>query len=503
MELILALILTVNLPNFKIVKSVNIPLAKKIIFLDLDRDGMNDILASTNSGLIFYENDNHGFYVEIPVTGASQITDFTTVDLDGDGSEDIIALNEGKRLTIFRNTGIDGFPVAFDHLLVSGGFSSVAIVDFNRDGILDIYLSNPENGDEAFLGEGRFEYVPIALQSLSRKFVPIKNQDGVLEYILTMDSSLKILGKQRGRPPQVLEVKAQSAKKIRIVDMNNNGRLEIISLSQDGILSLITDSSEYLADNISDFSIGDFDMDMYEDIAVIFNDHSFSIIKNLGNGKFEPDTYVSISEEIDKATKIYTTDWNGDNLPDVAFYDGEKVIMAENDLPDAHFVKLKIYPIPNSWLSVIKAYSSFGIRAKVFKGPEIIFSAPQKIDSIGIYGPDSGVIVLYDIAIDTTYKISLNGSITEIENPDTGLLKLYPNPAGALTSIEYNLETPGFVKIELINSGGQTLYLIDSGYKGSGTHRLLFNTEDLKPGTYFIRALFGKKVYQKKLIILR
>ena len=502
MGFILALILTVTLPNFKIVKTIDVPLARKIIFSDLNRDGMNDILASTSSGLVFYENDNHGFYVEIPISTSPRITDFTQADLNGDGSKDIIVLDGGKELIIFKNTGIDGFPLVFDHSLVSAGFVFIAIVDFNRDGILDIYLSNPASGDVVFLGEGGFEYVPVALQSLSKKFIPIKNQAGLLNYLLASDGSLKIFGKEKGLPPQVFEVKSHRVQKVEIADMNNDGKLDIVTLDSDGILYMLDDSNA-IAENVVDFAIGDFDMDSYQDVAVLFTDHSFSVLSNTGSGSFESNTFVSISEEIDRATRIYVTDFNRDNIPDVAFYDGERLIMAENELQDAHFVALKIYPVSNSWLSVIRAYSNSGIATKVFKGLKIVFSVPERIDSIEIYGPDSGITVLYNIASDTTYKISLIGPVRETENPDSGLLKLFPNPTGALTSIEYNMKTPGFVKIELINSGGQTLYLIDSGYKGSGIHRLLFNTEDLNPGTYFIRAILGEKVYQKKLIVLR
>ena len=503
MEFFLALILTFSLPNFKIVKTVDIPLATKIIFTDLNRDGAKDILASTSNGLLFFQNDNHGLYVEIPVSTSAKITDFETADLNGDGSEDIAILEEGKELKILKNTGIDGFTQAFDHTLVSSGFTSLAVVDFNRDGILDLYLSNPGSGDVVFLGEGGFEYVPVALQSMSRKFIPIKNQSGVLEYLLASDSSLKTFGKEKGIPPQVFEVRQQKSSKIEVADMNNDGRLDIVSLSPDGTLSIMDDSSEVIADNVADFSVSDFDMDTYEDIAVLFTDHSFSILRNTGNGNFEPNTFVSISEDIGRASSIFECDFNNDNIPDVAFYDGDRLILAENELQDAHFVALKIYPVSNSWLSVARLYSNLGIETRVFKGDEIVFSAPQEIDSIEIYSPDSGITVLYDLVADTTYKISLSAPVAEIARPDSGLLKLYPNPTGALTSIEYNLKSPVFVKIELINSGGQTLYLIDSGFKGSGTHRLLFNTEDLKPGTYFIRAILGKKVYQKKLIVLK
>lgn len=499
MGFLFTIILSITLPNFKVAQTVEIPHAKKISFLDLNEDDKRDILVSTNSGLILYEND--GFYIEIPISTSPHITDFTSADLNGDGRKDLIILDGGKELKIYKNTELAGFPLAFSHSFVSSGFTSISIIDFNRDGILDIYLSNPINGDVVFLGEGRFEFVPVALQSMSRIFIPVKIQFNLLWYILASDNLLKWLEKEKGIPPRVFVVKPQKTEKIKVADINNDGEFEVIYLDPTGTLSVLNDT--VIANHVIDFAIADFDMDTREDIAVLLNDHSFSILRNLGNGKFESNTFLSLSEEIEGAIRIFATDFNSDEIPDIAFYDGERLVLAKNELHDAHFVALKIYPIAITWLSVIKAYSTSGLKAKVFKGQKVVFSYSSKIDSIEIYGPDSGTIVLYNIEADTTYKISLSRLVTETDNFDSNHLKLYPNPTSSLTSLEYSLQTPGFVKIELINSGGQTLYLIDSGYKGSGTHRLLFNTEDLNPGTYFIRAILGEKVYQKKLIVLR
>lgn len=509
MELILSLLLILsNFPNFSITREINIGPVNKVVFDDLNKDGTPDIIVSNNQGVSIFQNTNHKLFMSIPSWSLSvpNVSDFLVYDINGDGLDDIILLVNKNRIKVYKNAGIEGFSPTFSHTLISNNFSTISVIDFNRDGMLDIYVSNPEDGDVVFLNEGGFEFVPMAINFLSSQLIPIKSQAGLVTYILQSPSRAKVLGKEKGMPAQVFSTyQFDSLRKVETFDMNNDGEMDYLFLTGAGEFSIYDDTFRFTVANVRDFAVEDYDMDSYLDIAMLLNDNSLVIYKNRGEYSFELNNYLSLSDEVGQAAKLWAVDLNSDNTPDLVFYNQNQLDIAINQSEGCNFIKVKLFPISASWCSMLKMYTDVGIATRIFKGRTVRFGAPDKIDSLEICWPDSGITVVYNLKVDTTYKFSMveRTETSQESISDTGLVKLYPNPTNALVSLEYDVKNPCFVKIELINPGGQTLYLIDSGYKDAGTHRLLFNTEDLKLGTYFIRALVGKKSILKKLIVLK
>ncbi len=509
MELILSILFIFSsLPDFSISKVLNVGNVQKAVFDDINKDGSVDIIISNDQGISIFKNTTPNLFMGIPSwnISATGITDFLVCDINGDGLDDIILLLGRNRVRIYKNSGIEGFSPAFSHTLVSNNFSSISVLDFNRDGMLDIYMSNPVDGDVVFLNEGGFEFVPMAINFMSKKLVPIKNVAHTIEYILQSTSGIKIIRKDKDIPAQMVSsYPIMNPEKIETFDMNNDGKLDVLFLDKDGNFLIYDDTIEFSLSNVRDFAVGDYDMDSYLDIAMLLKDNSLVIYKNRGEFSFELNNYLSLSDEVGESSKLWSVDINSDNMPDLVFYNRNFMDIAINQSNQCNYVRLTLLPPSASWGSMLKLYSSTGIATRIFQGKPLCIGTTGKIDSLEIYWPDSGITVAYELVEDTTYKFSLaERTVSNQESlSDTGLVKLYPNPTSALVSLEYEVKNPCFVKIELINPGGQTLYLIDSGYKDSGIHRLLFNTEDLKPGTYFIRALVGRKSVLKKLIVLK
>ncbi len=509
MELILSLFFIFSsLPNFSITKEINVGQINKVIFDDINKDGSVDIVVSNDQGINIFKNNGPNLFIGIPLRTISMphITDFIVYDINGDGLDDIILLVNRNQIVVFKNSGIEGFSMAFSHTLVSSNFSTISIIDFNQDGMLDIYVSNPTDGDVVFLNEGGLEFVPMAINFLSYHIVPLSHNGEIINYLLQSPSGIKVLRKEKNVPAQVLfNYPFTKSQKVAVYDMNNDGKMDILVLNKEGEFYIYDDSIQFTVTNVRDFAVEDYDMDSYLDIAMLLRDNSLVIYQNRGEFSFELNNYLSLSDEVGSATILRSVDLNSDNLPDLVFYNQNKLDIALNQSERCNYLNIKLYPVSASWGSILKMYSDTGIATRIFKGKTVSFGVSGEIDSLEIYWPDSTITVAYDLKTDTTYKFSQTEKALSGQEvvPDTGLLKLYPNPTGALVSLEYDVKTPCFVKIELINPGGQTLYLIDSGYKEAGTHRLLFNTEDLKPGTYFIRALMGERSILKKLIVLK
>jgi predicted permease len=79
----------------------------------------------------------------------------------------------------------------------------------------------------------------------------------------------------------------------------------------------------------------------------------------------------------------------------------------------------------------------------------------------------------------------------------------YPNPFNPNTVISYSLPSASDVKLIVYNSLGQTVNLIDHGFKPAGNYSANFNASDLPSGIYFYKLKAGQFSQIKKMIVLK
>lgn len=84
----------------------------------------------------------------------------------------------------------------------------------------------------------------------------------------------------------------------------------------------------------------------------------------------------------------------------------------------------------------------------------------------------------------------------------------FPNPFNPSTTIEYELEKPGFVSIDIYNIKGELLNNLYSGYRKEGTYKEIWNGESklgskVSSGTYFYQITSEGKQETKKMILLK
>lgn len=88
---------------------------------------------------------------------------------------------------------------------------------------------------------------------------------------------------------------------------------------------------------------------------------------------------------------------------------------------------------------------------------------------------------------------------------DFVLFQNYPNPFNPSTTIQYTLMREEYIKVELFNSLGELIKVIDKGIKSAGTHKLFlsFDNSLLGSGVYFYRLKAGNFVETKKMILIK
>jgi uncharacterized protein (TIGR02145 family) len=93
---------------------------------------------------------------------------------------------------------------------------------------------------------------------------------------------------------------------------------------------------------------------------------------------------------------------------------------------------------------------------------------------------------------------------TEVSVPkEFELSQNYPNPFNPNTVISYSLPLASEVKLIVYNSLGQTVKVLENGFKNAGSYSVNLNASELSSGTYFYKIEAGQFSQVKKMILLK
>ena len=79
----------------------------------------------------------------------------------------------------------------------------------------------------------------------------------------------------------------------------------------------------------------------------------------------------------------------------------------------------------------------------------------------------------------------------------------YPNPFNPSTVISYSVPSASNVKLSIYNTLGQTVKVLESGFKPAGNYSATFNTTGLPSGVYFYKLEAGQFSQIKKMILMK
>lgn len=82
-------------------------------------------------------------------------------------------------------------------------------------------------------------------------------------------------------------------------------------------------------------------------------------------------------------------------------------------------------------------------------------------------------------------------------------VNIYPNPVNELGSVSFNIDKPGRIKVELMNSLGEREQFIQEGDFLPGNHVLYFDASQLSQGAYFINITSDGKPFNSKGFIVK
>jgi len=79
----------------------------------------------------------------------------------------------------------------------------------------------------------------------------------------------------------------------------------------------------------------------------------------------------------------------------------------------------------------------------------------------------------------------------------------YPNPFNPFTKIQYSIPEESLIKLNVYNSLGEKVAVLEEGLKQAGYYEFNFDGSALPSGIYFYTLSTGKSMITKKMILLK
>ncbi len=97
----------------------------------------------------------------------------------------------------------------------------------------------------------------------------------------------------------------------------------------------------------------------------------------------------------------------------------------------------------------------------------------------------------------------LNGLITNsnIEERQNEIWSIYPNPVEGFTNIAYQVGNEGVIRISIVDLLGQKVTQLFDGYKAPGSHKVMWETNNVRPGMYVCIIEIGNSTYSSKVLV--
>jgi hypothetical protein len=316
---------------------------------DFNGDGIPDLaMANYSSGTVtILLGQGNGMFLQAvnsPVPAGAEPSSVVVGDFNEDGIPDLAVANYGDgTVTILLGNGNGTFTQAANSpLTVGSGPSSIAAADFNGDGIPDLAVANVSgNTISILLGNGDGTFTQAANSPLTVGNGPLSvavgdfNGNGIPDLAVAnaIDSTVMILmGNGDGTFAQAtnspVPVGAEPSS-IVVADFNGDGvpdlavanygsnTLTILLGNGGGTFTQAANSPVTVGSGSISVAAGDFNGDGVPDLAVVnYGQNTLTILLGQGNGTFAATTTNPATGGAPSFVAV--GDFNGDGVPDLA-----------------------------------------------------------------------------------------------------------------------------------------------------------------------------------------
>ena len=143
--------------------------------------------------------------------------------------------------------------------------------------------------------------------------------------------------------------------------------------------------------------------------------------------------------------------------------------------------------------SGVVAYLEFDAVGNVDDSTPLTFTQFDVNEVSYLYNTTDGSVTIANIGADDQILIS----------PDITLHPNQPNPFKTITYINYSLQKPSKLKIEIYNVKGQIIETLIDEYKDTGNYQECWDAKDVQAGLYFYQIIAGDYRKVRKCILLK
>ncbi len=492
-------------------------------FGDYNNDGFPDLFvenggASANQNNFLYINSGGTSFTKITtgsiVNDPSGSWDCSTVDYDLDGNLDIFVSNFNQNNALYKGNGDGTFTKITTGDIVNEGGSSLGCAwgDYDNDGYPDLFVANSNFG----AGQNNFLYH--------------NNGNGTFTKIITGP-----IVTDGGNSPGG-----------SWADYDNDGDLDLFVTNyfgennflynNDGLGNFTKVTTGIIVNDGGDgvgSAWGDYDNDGNLDLFVANdNNQNNALYTNNGDGSF---TKVTAGDIVNNAGRSNGSAWGDyDNDGDIDLY------VTNGDQPTAQSNFLyQNDGNSNNWVNILfkgttTNRSAIGARITlkaVIKGSPVTqtreisgqtgYNAQNSlnkefglgnttmIDTVIVKWPGGSTETFTNLTPNQFYTITEGQGIVGIE-PGTGhlpdgysLYQNYPNPFNPTTNITFSIRRSEYVGLNIYDLTGKLIETLIDTYLPAGAHSMSWDASNLPSGVYFYKFSAGAFTSTKKMTLLK
>lgn len=547
--------------------------SRAVCWIDYDRDGDLDLYI-TNSlrngeNDFFYKNNGDGTFTKIDTLainrdgGASDGASWA--DINNDGYPDVAMVTwYGQKNFLFRNNGNGSFthlsqsPVSNDYTYSE----TCSWGDYDNDGLPDLYITNSAGNLQNILyhnlGNDNFQRVsaPFLLDAFHSRNVDwidinkdgkldlfVTNEEGENESVYLQDSTGSFVS---ASIPGLTDLGGSTAGS-SWADVDNDGDFDVLLVNYNNERNILllnngngtfspVNSSPFISDVANSFGscFGDIDNDGDQDLFISnaftgTNTTANYLYINNGDGTFTKDTGI-IAKDRGWTYGAAFGDYNKDGWLDLfiakCYQKTENNSLYKNNGGTNNWIVLDLEG-RNSNRSALGAIVTVkttvngrtirqmrrvaGQEGYCGQNLQVHFGlgTASIIDSLIITWPRGNTTIRTNVSSGVFYHIledslQTTGLRTEpINRPDVECSQPFPNPANEFTCLRFSLPDYGQVRYSVFSSDGENVLSSQPMGMGKGDQSLIIPCTTLSAGVYFCTLFAGDKLITKKFVVAR
>lgn len=125
-------------------------------------------------------------------------------------------------------------------------------------------------------------------------------------------------------------------------------------------------------------------------------------------------------------------------------------------------------------------------------------------DTLLVSIPNIAGLYWVDFSVTKIFPMNTTGIGNNFNAPNGfNLAQNYPNPFNPSTTIEFQIDSPGFVNLTIYDALGRKIRVLVNEERSAGKYSVIFDASDLASGMYFYRLSDSGKLMIKKMILLK